>query len=202
MAEIAHAVNRQALKLRSPWGELFRKEDWWAIWIGLGLIAVAVALFAGGSSIKWIAVAPQKWSHLSDVTQQLKAHGVQYAALFVLWAVAFGIGAAALGIKISRFLPAFLLVYLAAGSIYFLGQWDQAAHYNLEPPARGLGRRTAGLQYPRRAPLARPRVCGSSSTSRPVLCLLGAGLPLTLIAWAGPVAIASGGDRFAWRPSA
>ncbi len=84
MAEIVHAVNSQALGRRSPWGELFRKEDWWAIWIGLGLIAVAVALFAGGSSIQWIAVAPQKWSHLSDVTQQLKVHGVQYAALFVL----------------------------------------------------------------------------------------------------------------------
>ena len=66
-------------------------------------------------------------------------HGAQYAALFVLWAVAFGIGAAALGIKLSRFLPAFLLLYVAAGAIYFLGLWDQAAHYNLEPPLVALG---------------------------------------------------------------
>src|ERR1700744_2449421 len=139
MAEIAHTAHGQALSRRSPWGELFRKEDWWAIWIGLGLIAVAVALFAGGSSIKWIAVAPQKWSHLSEVGQQLKLHALQYAALFLLWAVAFGIGAAALGIKISRFLPAFLLVYLTTGVLYFLGQWDQAVHYNLEPPLVALG---------------------------------------------------------------
>src|SRR5579862_6407407 len=104
MAEIAQTASSGALIRRSPWRELFRKEDWWAIWIGLGLIAVAVALFAAGSSIKWIAVAPQKWSHLSGLAEQLKLHGTQYAALFVLWAVAFGIGAAALGIKISRFL--------------------------------------------------------------------------------------------------
>ena len=71
MAEIAHPAHGQVLARRSHWGELFRKEDWWAIWIGLGLIAVAVALFAGGSSIKWIAIAPQKWSHLADVTLQL-----------------------------------------------------------------------------------------------------------------------------------
>jgi uncharacterized integral membrane protein (TIGR00698 family) len=188
MAEFAHAAHSQALVRRSPWGELFRKEDWWAIWIGLGLIAVAVALFAGGGSIKWIAVAPQKWSRLADVTQQLKVHGVQYAALFVLWAVAFGIGAAALGIKITRFLPAFLLVYLAAGSLYFLGQWDQAAHYNLEPPLVALG---LGLLVSNTIGVPRwldpgMRVEFYIKTG---IVLLGAGLPLTLIAWAGPVAI-------------
>src|SRR5476649_899627 len=118
MAEIAESANSRALARRSPFSELFRKEDWWAIWIGLALIAVAVALFSSGSSIKWIAVAPQKWSHLADVSQQLKQHGLQFAALFVLWAAAFGIGAAALGIKITRFLPAFALVYVSTGSIY------------------------------------------------------------------------------------
>jgi uncharacterized integral membrane protein (TIGR00698 family) len=188
MAEIAHAADSSLINRRSSWGDLFRKEDWWAIWIGLGLIAVAIALFAAGSSIKWIAVAPQKWSHLADVSQQLKQHGLQFAALFVLWAAAFGIGAAALGIKISRFLPAFALVYLAAGSIYFLGLWDQAAHYNLEPPlvALGLGLLVSNtLGVPR---WLEPglRVEFYIKTG---IVLLGASLPLTLIAWAGPVAI-------------
>ncbi len=188
MAHIAQAANSRAIERHSPWRDLLRKEDWWAIWIGLGLIAVAVALFAAGSSIKWIAVAPQKWSHLADVTQQLKQHGLQYAALFVLWAVAFGIGAAALGIKITRFLPAFLLVYLAAGSIYFLGLWDQAAHYNLEPPlvALGLGLLISNtLGVPRwLEPGLRVELYIKTG-----IVLLGASLPLTLIAWAGPVAI-------------
>jgi uncharacterized integral membrane protein (TIGR00698 family) len=188
MAEIAQTARSQPFVRRSPWSELFRKEDWWAIWIGLGLIAVAVALFAGGSSIKWIAVAPQKWSHLADVTQQLRLHGVQYAALFVLWAVAFGMGAAALGIKITRFLPAFLLVYAAAGSIYFLGQWDQAAHYNLEPPLVALG---LGLLFSNTLGVPRWLEPGLRVEFyiKTGIVLLGAGLPLTLIAWAGPVAI-------------
>jgi uncharacterized integral membrane protein (TIGR00698 family) len=188
MAEIARTADSRILARRSPWGDLFRQEDWWAIWIGLGLIAVAVALFAGGGSIKWIAVAPQKWSHLSDVRQQLKQHGLQYAALFVLWSVSFGIGAAALGIKITRFLPAFLLVYLVAGCIYFLGLWDQAAHYNLEPPlvALGLGLLVSNtLGVPRWLDPGL-RVEFYIKTG---IVLLGASLPLTLIAWAGPVAI-------------
>jgi uncharacterized integral membrane protein (TIGR00698 family) len=189
MAEIVQSAGTPVLARRSPWGELFHKEDWWAIWIGLGLICIALALFAAGSSIKWLAAAPQKWAHLSDLSQQLKLHGLRYAALFVLWAVAFGIGAAALGIRITKFLPAFLAVYVAAGGIYFLGMWDQAAHYNLEPPLVALG---LGLLVSNTIGVPRwldpgLRVEFYIKTG---IVLLGAGLPLTLIAWAGPVAIA------------
>src|ERR1700727_2308664 len=106
MAEIAQHTAAPIVEPAPRWHGLFLKEDWWAIWIGLGLIAVAVALFATGSSIKWLAVAPQKWTQLSELRTQLQQHGLQFAALFVLWAFAFGIGAAALGIKLSRFLPA------------------------------------------------------------------------------------------------
>ena len=192
MAQIAHVADSRAIEHRSPWRNLLRKEDWWAIWIGLGLVAVAVALFAAGSSLKWIAVAPQKWTHLADVSQQLKQHGLQYAALFLLWAVAFGLGAAALGIKITRFLPAFSLVYLAAGSIYFLGLWDQAAHYNLEPPLVALG---AGLLISNTLGVPRWLEPGLRVELyiKTGIVLLGAGLPLTLIAWAGPVELVQAG---------
>jgi uncharacterized membrane protein YadS len=172
----------------SAWGELIRKEDWWAIWIGLGVVSAAVALFANGGSIKWLAVAPQKWSHLADAAAQLQTHGVRYAALFVLWAVSLSVGAAALGIKASRFLPAFLALYVVAGAIYFLGQWDQAAHYNLEPPlvALGLGLLLANTVGVPRWLEPGLRVEFYIKTG---IVLLGAGLPLTLIVWAGPVAI-------------
>jgi uncharacterized integral membrane protein (TIGR00698 family) len=188
MAEIAENAPSRLSVRPSPWTELLRKEDWWAIWIGLGLVAVAIALFANGGSIKWLAVAPQKWSQLANVTAQLQAHGSQYAALFLLWGVALGLGAAAIGIKLSRFLPAFLALYLAAGAIYFLGLWDQAAHYNLEPPlvALGLGLLISNTVGAPRWLEPGLRVEFYIKTG---IVLLGAGLPLTLIAWAGPVAI-------------
>jgi hypothetical protein len=188
MADIAeHSQSRLSVR-PSAWGELFRKDDWWAIWIGLGLVVVAIALFANGSSIKWLAVAPQKWSHLANVGVQLREHGTQYAALFLLWAVSLGVGAAALGIKLSRFLPAFLVLYVTAGALYFLGLWDQAAHYNLEPPLVALG---LGLLVSNTVGVPRWLEPGLRVEFyiKTGIVLLGASLPLTLIAWAGPVAI-------------
>jgi hypothetical protein len=117
------------------------REDWWANWIGLGLVVVAVALFASGKTISWIASAPQKWTHPYEVLAQLAAHWRQYAALFALWALLFGFGAVALGIRIRHFLPSFLFVYITALALYFVGQWSQAAHYNLEPPLLALAPR-------------------------------------------------------------
>ncbi len=188
MTDIAERAEPRLPEGASLWSELLRKEDWWAIWIGLGLVVVAVILFSNGSSVKWLAVAPQKWSHWSDVSAQLQQNGLRYLALFVLWSVLFGLGAAALGLPLSTFLPAFLLVYVAAALLYFLGLWDQASHYNLEPPLVALA---LGLLI--------SNTTGTPAWLAPALrvefyiktgiVLLGASLPLTLIAWAGPVAI-------------
>jgi uncharacterized integral membrane protein (TIGR00698 family) len=188
MAEITAQSPIPRPARESSWVELIRKEDWWAIWIGLGLIIAAVALFTAGDSMKWLAVAPQKWSHLTDGIGRLRQQGLRYAALFLLWAVIFGSGAAALGIKLSKYLIAFLPLYLATGAIYFLGSWDQASHYNLEPPLVALA---LGLLI--------SNTVGAPRWLEPALrvefyiktgiVLLGAGLPLTLLAWAGPVAI-------------
>jgi uncharacterized membrane protein YadS len=172
----------------AAWRELFAKEDWWAIWIGVALVLAAVVLFSAGLSIKWLAVAPQKWSHLAEARAQLSTHAPQYLALFVLWAALFGAGARSLGLSLAQFLPSFAFVFAVSVVLYFIGQWDQASHYNLEPPlvALALGLLISNtLALPKWA-FAGFRVEFYIKTG---IVLLGAGLPLTLIVWAGPVAV-------------
>jgi uncharacterized membrane protein YadS len=163
-------------------------EDWWAVWIGLGLILAALALLASGTSIKWLAVAPQKWSYFSGLVSQVRSDGLRYAALFLFWAVVLGGSAMAFGIRLSRYLAAFLPLYAVTVIIYFLGLWDQAAHYNLEPPLVALAfglvvSNTVGV--PRwLEPALRVEFYVKTG-----IVLLGASLPLTLLLWAGPVAM-------------
>jgi len=172
----------------SGWRELFAKEDWWAIWIGLALIVAAIVAFEAHASLKWIAVAPQKWATLADLGNQFAANWPRYLALLALWLASFGIAVTALGFRIAHFVPAFAILFVVALLIYTLGAWDQASRYNLEPPlvALLLGVIVSNL-------FALPAWFASALRVefyvKTGIVLLGAGFPFVLIAWAGPVAI-------------
>ncbi|MFC1725055.1 YeiH family protein [candidate division KSB1 bacterium] len=45
--------------------KLFGTEDWWAVWLGLGIIFTALLFFFAGSSLKQLAVKPPKWETLT-----------------------------------------------------------------------------------------------------------------------------------------
>jgi uncharacterized membrane protein YadS len=170
-------------------GGLFATEDWWAVWIGLFAIVVAWALFASGSSIKWLAVAPVKWSDPAAAARDLLKHLPNYAALFVVFAVLFGVGLAALKQRLAHFLPAFLILFVASILIFTLGAWVNASKYNLEPPlvALALGLVISNVFRLPEWFLAGLRV---EFYIKVGIVLLGATLPLTLLVWAGPVAVA------------
>ena len=187
MATDAQAT-QSAVSKPSSWKDLVQKEDWWAVWLGLGLTVAAVWLFLDGSSIKWLAVTPKKWSGLPEAVADLQANASRYLALFALWAVLLGAGARALGWQLSRFLGSFLFVYVVSVVIFTLGQWTQADHYNLEPPlvALVLGLLISNLNLLPRWMDAGFRVEYYVKTG---IVLLGATLPFTLVLWAGPIAI-------------
>jgi len=169
------------------WG-VFANEDWWSVWIGLLVIVLAWALFANGSSLKWLAVAPAKWKTLAEAWQGIASHGASYLALFAAFALLFGTGLAVLGHSLSRFLPAFLILFVASLLIFTASAWVEASRYNLEAPLLALA---LGLLVSNTVRLPEWFHSGLRVEFyiKVGIVLLGATLPLTLLFWAGPVAV-------------
>ena len=181
-------IDTGTAKQRSGWQELWLKEDWWAVWLGLGIVAVAYIFYLAGSSISWIAVAPAKWSTFSQLAGQLSTTGVRYLALFAVLSLLFGGVVSFIGQKPGAFIPSFVFVFFLSAIIYILGAWDQASRYNLEPPLVAL---ILGLVLSNVVGLPRWLDAGFRVEFyiKLGIVLLGATLPFTLIIWAGPVAI-------------
>lgn len=107
---------------------------------------------------------------------------------FLFWLTAFSLTLTALGQQVRRFVPAFALLYIAAYGIFILGQWEGAVRYNLEPPLVAL---FAGLVIANsvRLPAWLTSALRGELYVKTGIVLLGATVPFSLIALAGPIAI-------------
>ncbi len=187
---MANVDVRQGRVLQSPlrWRELWLKEDWWAIWLGLGIVAIAYVFFANGASIRWIAVTPAKWSNWSQLGSHFAGNYQRYIAQFLVWLGIFTLALTVLGHKARDFIPSFVVLYLLSVVIFAIGQWEKANSYNLEPPLVAL---VVGLVLSNFVGLPRWLDAGFRVEFyiKTGIVLLGATLPFTLIVWAGPTAI-------------
>ncbi|MBV8209765.1 MAG: putative sulfate exporter family transporter [Burkholderiaceae bacterium] len=183
-AGVAEPARRQ-----EGWRETYRKEDWWAIWLGLGIVLLAWLFFASGSTIKWFAVTPKKWSSIGQLAGDLAQHAGQYVVQFAAWLAIFCVSMRAMGHRLAHFIPSFAFVYVSSIVIIAIGAWEKASYYNLEPPLVAL---VVGLAISNLIGLPRWMDTGFRVEYyiKTGIVLLGATLPFTLIIWAGPVAIA------------
>jgi uncharacterized integral membrane protein (TIGR00698 family) len=163
-------------------------EDWWTVWLGLGILTLTYILYLSGSSISWIAVAPAKWSTIGQLGAQLATNAPRYLALLGAFLILFTIITSYTGQKPKAFIASFIFVFVLSAIIFVLGNWDQAAKYNLEPPLVAL---LVGLLISNVIGLPRWLDAGFRVEFyiKLGIVLLGATLPFTLIIWAGPVAI-------------
>jgi len=172
----------------SIWKALLIKEDWWAVWLGLGIVFIAYGFYLAGSSISWIAVAPGKWSTFGDLREQLAQNGSRYIVLLLALTALFTIVTSFIGQKAKDFIRSFLFIFILSAIIYIIGSWDQANKYNLEPPLLALA---LGLFISNVIGLPKWLDAGFRVEFyiKLGIVLLGATLPFTLIMWGGPIAI-------------
>jgi len=107
-------------------------EDWLALWIGLGVFALALALLAGGDLLGW-AVTTRVWTDpakalapVSAAYSGLGGFGALLATYAILTVVLAG-GASALGADAKRFALAFTVVFWLAYACWIVGSWASFA---------------------------------------------------------------------------
>lgn len=176
---------------RVGWADLYLKEDWWAIWFGIGLLALAVILFYGGSRfLSALAVNPGgvKWSSIDQLGDHFAKNAGMYVLQFVFWLLLFGSSCRVMGIKLKEFVPSFVFLYVLSVVTFSVSGWVNAAKFNLEAPLVAL---VAGLVIANVVNL--PKWMDSAFRVEYFvklgIVLLGATFPITLVLTAGPIAI-------------
>jgi uncharacterized integral membrane protein (TIGR00698 family) len=172
---------------KSQWKDLYQKEDWWAIWLALGIIAAALIFFFGGSTIGPIAVKPPVWENVASIRQHFAGSWPWYIAQFVLWLVIFTVSTRIMGFKIKEYVPGFAILYVVAMLIFVVSSWKTMKEYNLEAPLAAL---LLGLIVGNISKLPGwfDAALRTEYYIKTGIILLGATLPLTVIAQAGPLA--------------
>lgn len=170
------------------WKELWLKEDWWAIWLGIGIVLIALILFFVNITLKPIAVLPPRWSSIDQLLKHFQINYIWYGLQFIIWLAIFGISTRIMGLKPKEFIPSFLFLYLLSLMVLIIGQWRPASYYGFEAPLVAL---LIGLIISNTFKL--PKWLDASFRVeyyiKTGIVLLGATLPFTLIFWAGPVAV-------------
>ena len=162
-------------------------EDWWAVYLGLGIVLVSLLFFWTGGSLKPLAVAPPKWESFSTILEHFKVQMPWYLLQLVLWVIVFAVSTAIMGLKTREYIPGFIVIYVASAAILVFGKWKFAHDHNLEPPIVAL---IVGLIIGNlfRIPKWFETSLRTEYYIKTGIVLLGATLPFTLIIYAGPIA--------------
>jgi uncharacterized membrane protein YadS len=167
--------------------KLWKTEDFWAVWLGLGIVVLALVSFASGGSIKGWAVTPGSWSTPAELGADLAEHLGGFVTVFLLFGIVFTVSIAIMGRKISEFIPGFVALFLGSVAVFYLAGWSVMKKADLGAPLLAL---VIGLIIGNtvRLPEAFDTALRTEYYIKTGIVLLGATLPLTLIFTAGPVA--------------
>jgi len=167
--------------------KLFRTEDYWAIWLGLLVIFACLAAFWSGSSLRGVAVTPGSWTTLPQLAADFIDKAPEYGAIYLFFLVAFTVSMKIMGREVRQFMIGFTVLYLGALAVFYLAGWTVMKRLDLGAPLLALliGIIIGNL-------IAMPDWLKAALRTeyyiKTGIVLLGATLPMTLIATAGPVA--------------
>ena len=168
--------------------KLWKTEDWWSVWLGLGLVLVAIIALWSGTSIKGWAVVPGKMSDFGKVWADLAKNFGGYLTIFIIFGVVFGYSMKLMGHKLSQFIPGFIILFVGSLIIFYLDGLQFMIDFSIEAPLLAL---IIGLIISNiwKIPDWMKVSLRTEYYIKTGIVLLGATLPVTLILKAGPAAL-------------
>jgi len=124
-------------KRKIDWSSLYKKEDWWAVYVGLFLVAVvfvAMAMNPDNSALNILKGAiPIEWPKTS-LFQHFAANWGNYIFVYLTLLILTGIGAVFMGEKVGNYIKGFTLLFVIGLITLIIGSQTQIHHYGLEYP--------------------------------------------------------------------
>jgi len=168
--------------------KLWTTEDYWAVWLGVGIVLAALVAFAAGGSIKGWAVSPGSWSDLGGLGADVAKNWTGYLTIYLLFGLVFTVSVGIMGRKVSEYIPGYTILFLGSLAIFYLAASPFVGKtFHLGAPLLAL---LLGLIIGNvvRLPDWFSTALRTEYYIKTGIVLLGATLPLTLIFKAGPIA--------------
>jgi uncharacterized membrane protein YadS len=113
---------------------MFRTEDWWSVWIGLGIFAASLVSLAGADFVGWmVRPRPWEWTDVANAfawSKLLAPAGAAYAgwhplasfaATYAVFTALFAVGARFLGLSVGRFVAGFTVLFVVTWAAWIIG---------------------------------------------------------------------------------
>ncbi len=180
-------TNEQRIPPPKPRSPLLITEDYWAVWLGLGIIALAMGVFWAGSTIKPWAVTPSTWIRIGDIGKDFSQYYGAYTAVFLGFGAIFSLSMWVMGRSAKEFIPGYVIVFLGSLAIFYLAAWDVVEAWDIGAPLLAL---LIGIIFGNIIKMPRwfHTAMRTEYYIKTGIVLLGATLPLTLIFEAGGIA--------------
>ncbi|MDY6862675.1 MAG: putative sulfate exporter family transporter, partial [Thermodesulfobacteriota bacterium] len=167
--------------------QLFTTEDYWAVWLGLGIIAIVMIVFWCGSTVKHYAVTPGAWSGINEIWKDFSNNFGAYIAVFIGFGAVFTLSIWMMGRNVKEFIIGYIIIFVSSLLIFYLASWKGMKTWHMGAPLLAL---LIGLIVGNMFKM--PGWLNTSMRTeyyiKTGIVLLGATLPLTLIFEAGGIA--------------
>lgn len=172
------------------WSDLWKQEDYWAMWLGLTIVLLAIVFWSTGNNfMNRIVLEIPNYSDYSTAVSYIGSHKNTLLTLYLFFLSLFSIAVKALTGEVKRFLVGFTFLFLLSVVVSVLGSWEVMKRYNFETPLLAL---VVGLVISNllKIPYWLSTALQTQFYVKLGIVLMGASLPFTLILQAGSTAFA------------